>query len=278
MSETIGKYASQPVIAVESEATVQEALRLMSDRCISCIIVLSHGEPIGILTERDVIFAANWVLGQPDLLVKEVMNKPVLTGSQDMTIERAYQVFCQHQIRHLVVLDARLDMVGIFTQSDLVRSLREKAFVGLADISSLMSSQVLHVAPNIPARYALSLMARRSVSCVVVVDEGRPVGMLTERDIVRLIAKGVDLSLVSVQDVMSPSVVTTPMTTSPFGTIDLMRKKAVRRLIVVDGDGVMAGLVTQTDLGRVLDLKEPQGVSHMLGLAAGDSAGSLCTL
>lgn len=253
MKETIGKYASRPVVAVDSEATVLEALQLMSERKISCIIVLSHGEPVGILTERDVVFAANWVLGQPELLIKEVMNKPVLTASEDMTVEQAYQVFCQHKIRHLVILDARLDMSGIFTQTDLVRSLRDRAFDGIPDVITLMSSKVLDVPLDVPARYALSLMARRSVSCVVVVEEGAPVGMFTERDVVRCIAQGIDLTDVSVGAVMSPSIVTTPVTTPPQETIGLMLKKSIRRLLVVDGDGAMAGILTQTDIGRVLD-------------------------
>ncbi len=256
MKETIGKYASRPVVSVEAEATVRDALQLMCDKRISCIIVLSHGEPIGILTERDVVFAANWLLGQSDLLVKEVMNKPVLTGSEDMTIEQAFQVFSQQRIRHLVVLDARLDMVGVFTQSDLVRSLREKAFDGVADIANLMSAQVLHVPPNVQVRYALSLMARRSVSCVIVVEDGRPVGMLTERDVVRLIAKGVDLTMVTVGEVMCPTIVTTPLSTAPYRTIDLMQKKAIRRLLVVNDAGELAGIITQTDLGRVLDRRQ----------------------
>ena len=265
MKQTIGKFSTQPVVAVDVEATVQEALQLMSDHCISCIIILSHDEPIGILTERDVVFAANWLLGQPGLLIKEVMNKPVMTASEDMTVAQAHQVFCQHEIRHLVVLDARLDMVGIFTQTDLVRSLREKAFDGVDDISHLMSSQVLQVTPDVPARYALSLMARRSVSCIVVVENGQPVGMFTERDVVRHIAKGIDLSTVPVGSVMSNSIVSTPVLTAPYDTVGVMLKKSIRRLLVVDECGEMAGILTQTDIGRVLDQQEPGVISRMLG-------------
>ncbi len=268
MKQTIGKFATQPVVTVEVEATVQAALQLMSDKCISCVLVLSHDEPIGILTERDVVFAANWLLGQPDLLIKEVMNKPVMTASEDMTVAQAYQVFCQHKIRHLVVLDAHLDMVGIFTQTDMVRSLREKAFDGVNDISPLMSSQVLHVAPDVPARYALSLMARRSVSCIVVVENNQPVGMFTERDVVRYVARGVDLSAVSVGSVMSTSIVSTPLRTAPYDTIGVMLKKSIRRLLVVDERGEMTGILTQTDIGRVLDQQAPDFVNRLLGVGS----------
>lgn len=268
MKQTIGKFATYPVTVIESEATVQEALQIMSDRCISCIVVVSHNEPIGILTERDVVFAANWLLGQPGLLVKEVMNKPVMAASGDMTVAQAYQVFSQHKIRHIVVLDARLGMAGIFTQTDLVRSLREKAFDGIKDVSLLMSSQVLHVAHDAPARYALSLMARRSVSCIVVMENARPVGIFTERDVVRCVAKGDDLSAVAVGSVMSKPVVSTPLTSAPHETIGLMLKKSIRRLLVVDERGEMTGILTQTDIGRVLDRKEPGLVNRLLGVAA----------
>lgn len=268
MKQTIGSFASRPVVAIDAEATVREALQLMSARRISCIIVLSHQEPIGILTERDIVFAANWLLGEPDLLLKEVMSKPVMTASEELSVATAYQIFCQHQIRHLVVLDGRLDMVGIFTQTDLVRSLREKVFAGVDEVSALMSPQVLHVDAKVPARYALSLMARRSVSCIVVLDKGQPVGMFTERDVVRCIAGGIDLSEVEVSSVMSPTLVSTPSTTTPYDSIGLMLKKSIRRVLVVDDDGQMAGILTQTDLGRILDRQEPGVISGLLERSA----------
>ena len=263
MKQTIAEYASHPVVAVESDSTVLAAMKLMSERCISCVIVLAQGEPIGILTERDIVFAANWLLGQPDLLIKEVMNKPVMTASKDMTVAQAYSVFRQHNIRHLVVLDSRLDMAGIFTQTDLVRSLHEEVFQGGSDLIELMTSKVLNVAPDVPARYALSLMARRSVSCVVVVNDAIPVGMFTERDVVRCIADGIDLTTALVGDVMSSSIVTTPMTTPPHAAIGMMQEKTVRRVLVVDDQGGVAGILTQTDVGRILDRQEAGHVRRL---------------
>ena len=267
MQQTIGKYASRPVVAIDSGASVHEALQLMKDNRISCIIVTSYDEPVGILTERDIVFAANWLLGQPELLVKEVMNKPVMTASEDITIAQAYQTFTQHNIRHLVVLDAKLDMVGIFTQTDLVRSLQDKAFDGVEGIASLMTPQILHVDSDVPARYALSLMARRSVSGIVVMKDDVPVGMFTERDVVNQIASGVDLTNVPVGEVMSPSIISTSISTPPQETIGLMQKKAIRRVLVVDDFGKMAGILTQTDIGRVLENRNSGLAAELLSHA-----------
>lgn len=265
MIHTIGDYASRPVVAVESHSSVLDAMKLMSDKSISCVIALEHGEPVGILTERDIVFAANWLLGQPDLLINQVMNKPVMTASSDMKITQAQRVFRQHNIRHLVVLDARLDMAGVFTQTDLVRSLSGEAFTGITDVIELMTSKVLTVTCDVPARYALSLMARRSISCVVVVEDSFPVGMFTERDVVRCVAEGVDLATASVGDVMSSSIVTVPMTTAPHATIRIMQEKTVRRVLVVDDLGSVAGILTQTDIGRVLDRQDSNYAGRFLG-------------
>lgn len=267
MERTIGKYASRPVVAVDSEASVQHALKLMSENRISCIIVLAQGEPVGILTERDVVFAANWLLGQPELLIKEVMNKPVMTASENITIAQAYQTFCQHNIRHLVVLDAQLEMVGIFTQTDLVRSLQDKAFDEVDDVAALMSPEVLHVDSEVPARYALSLMARRSVSGIVVMRDGTPAGMFTERDVVNHIANGIDLANVPVGSVMHHSIVSAPVSATPQDSIGLMMKNSIRRLLVVNEDGEMAGILTQTDIGRILEKQGLGIVDQLLGAA-----------
>ena len=128
-----------------------------------------------------------------------------------------------------------------------------------------MTSKVLTVTRDVPARYALSLMARRSISCVVVVEDSFPVGMFTERDVVRCVAEGVDLATASVGDVMSSSIVTVPMTTAPHATIRIMQEKTVRRVLVVDDLGSVAGILTQTDIGRVLDRQDSNYAGRFLG-------------
>ncbi len=259
MERTVGQFASQPVHVVDEQASFLAALRMMSERRISCVVVTDEGEPVGILTERDIVFASNWVLGQPGLLVREVMNKPVLTVPEDMSISKAQQVFSEYNIRHLVILDQKLDLKGIFTQTDLVRALRDEAFDGVECISNLMTSQVLTVRTDVAARYALSQMARRAVSCVVVTQDNKPVGVFTERDVVRLVASGVDLDEVRVDSVMSASLITTSATVAPSSAIALMQKHAVRRLIVVNDRGDLAGVLTQTDLGRVFERRQRLG-------------------
>lgn len=257
MNYTIGELASRPVISVEAETLVIEALRLMSARRISCVVVLMQGEPVGILTERDVVFAANWVIGQPELRIREVMSKPVLTAPSGMSLVDAYQLFKENQVRHLIVLGEQMELDGIFTQTNLVRTLHGALFAEGFEVAALMSSHVWHVPATVSARHALSLMASHAISGVVIIDERRrPVGIFTERDAVRLVAAGTDISALPVSAAMTPSVVTIPASASPLSALKLMRSHEVRRLLVVDEGGAMAGMLTQTDLSRILDLQE----------------------
>jgi CBS domain-containing protein len=253
VGRTIGELASRPVISVEAETPVIEALKMMSARRISCIVVLLNAEPVGILTERDVVFAANWVIGQPSLRIREVMSKPVLTAPAELSVTNAYRLFRKNGIRHLVVLGEQLELSGIFTQTDLVRAFHETIFTDAHAVSLLMTSQVRQVPPSLTARHALSMMASHAISGVMVVEKQQPVGCFSERDVVRLVAAGADIASKPVGTVMTTPIVSISAAASPMCAIDLMRNHDVRRLVVLDERGIMAGVLTQTDLSRILD-------------------------
>jgi CBS domain-containing protein len=100
---------------------------------------------------------------------------------------------------------------------------------------------------------AAQLMRAQHVGSLVVVDEltegRRPVGMLTDRDIVTaVVAKEVDPATVCVEDLMSADVVTALETDSMTDMLATMRRKGLRRLPVINGKGVLIGLVTMDDM------------------------------
>lgn len=108
-----------------------------------------------------------------------------------------------------------------------------------------------------PLPAAAQRMREQHVGCLVVVDEtagGRRVaGILTDRDIVTsVMAKGVDPSTLRVEDVMSTDVVTAQESDAFAELLATMRCKGLRRLPVVDAQGVLVGLPTMDDLLEVL--------------------------
>ena len=108
-----------------------------------------------------------------------------------------------------------------------------------------------------PVRDAAQLMRQHHVGSLVVVDEtdeGRlVVGMLTDRDIVTgIVAKDVDPKMVTVGDVMSADLVTAVEEDSIVDLLATMRRKGVRRIPIVDAEGVLVGLAALDDLLEVI--------------------------
>jgi CBS domain-containing protein len=221
------------------------------------------------LTEQDVAFAANWVVGQPSLRIREVLSKPLLTAPAELTVAEACQLFRENDVRHLVVLNSRMEMAGILTPTDLARALKGTIYSGIPDVTSLMFRNVLRVSPEVSTRHALALMASHALSGVVVVEGERPVGVFTEHDAIRLVSAGSDLAILPVGAVMTTPVVKISASASPVRAVDLMHDHDVRQLVVVNDQEALVGILTQTGLGRVLQYEEQpsfdQGTDTIIG-------------
>lgn len=89
------------------------------------------------------------------------------------------------------------------------------------------------------------------VGMVVVSENGRPVGIVTDRDIViRGVAEGADPTLFAVKRLMTTQVVTCREDDSPDDAVDVMQAKQVRRLVVLDVGGQPTGVVSLSDIAQ----------------------------
>jgi len=95
-------------------------------------------------------------------------------------------------------------------------------------------------------------MQEHNVGTVVIVEDRRPVGIVTDRDLaLALGAQGVSPQG-AVQKVMTHHVLAIPEDTSIYTATKFMRERAVRRLPIVDGEDRLVGIVTLDDLLRFL--------------------------
>lgn len=102
-----------------------------------------------------------------------------------------------------------------------------------------------------PLAEAARTMLASHVGSIVAVDRGggRPVGILTDRDIVRgQLRLGADLYCLTVADVMTRDPLTLAAATGVTEAIEAMNARGVRRAPVVDGGGNLLGMVTLDDL------------------------------
>ena len=126
-------------------------------------------------------------------------------------------------------------------------------------VATVMTPEVSSVDRDFPLLKAIAIMAKRAISCVVVREGPRPIGILTERDLVRkLFAAGGDPAMFRVGDVMTTPLQSVTEETTTLEALQLLRTRAFRRLPVVDPNGALVGIVTQTDLlhAVIADLEE----------------------
>ncbi len=123
-------------------------------------------------------------------------------------------------------------------------------------LQDLASTIVAVVEPETSALVAAQLMRRHHVGALVVVDakdKSRPVGIITDRDLVlALMAEGLDPAIFTAGDIMSVEPVLATLETDLMDAIDLMRVNGLRRLIMVDAAGLLAGIATMEDLLELL--------------------------
>jgi CBS domain-containing protein len=116
-------------------------------------------------------------------------------------------------------------------------------------VSAHVSRDLLTVVPGTPLREVIGRMAARNVGAVLVVDDGRLVGILTERDVLRVAAEGLALET-PVAERMTHEPETIESGDSVEHAATLMIHGGFRHLPVVDG-GVPVGILSIRDLVRV---------------------------
>jgi signal transduction histidine kinase len=114
-----------------------------------------------------------------------------------------------------------------------------------------MSANVRCVPPTATLMDAARLLADERISCLVVVEDGRPAGIVSERDVVReAVRDPKGWSRLAVSGVMSHPLLTTELGATVAQAIRELQEHHVRRLPVVTSEGSLAGIVTQSDLLR----------------------------
>lgn len=118
----------------------------------------------------------------------------------------------------------------------------------IAAILQRKGSDVVHVAPSASVHSVVQLLADRKIGCVPVVEDGRVVGVFSERDLVHLVTRdGVAALDHSVGEVMTAPAITIDDQTPVLIGLSLMTKRRIRHLPVVV-EGRLTGMVSIGDL------------------------------
>jgi CBS domain-containing protein len=120
-------------------------------------------------------------------------------------------------------------------------------------ITDVMTTRVVQAAPGKSVREAARSMDEAGIGSVAVCEGSRLVGILTERDVLHLVAEGEDLDRVLVGEAMTTPVLTASPDADILAVARLMGERRVRHLPVVEGENLLGMIGIRDVLGALAE-------------------------
>lgn len=135
------------------------------------------------------------------------------------------------------------------------------------NVSDIMTAAALSDSPDDTLAEASSKMWQQQTGSLLIMDGERLGGIVTERDIMRVVAEGKDPKTVSLRDAMTTDVVTTSPDAALADAAQVMFQKWFRHLPVVTDEGAVVGIISLRDLLYLVKegMEEPSALQSLTG-------------
>jgi len=255
---SVSEIMAPDPITVSQDATLSGAVQLMDEHAIHHLPVVRDALLIGVLSDRDMLEKAGWLVPrigdelefEPGL-VRDAMHVQPLTITPEATLTRAAHIMDEWGVGCLPVTRSGA-LLGLLTATDLL-----EAFVGscrygrMAEddpaVETVMTADPLTITAETPLAKAASILKQADYRHLPVVRNGRPVGIVSDRDVRRAAGRGRDEDA-PVADWMSVGIETLEVGEPLSHGARRMVRKAIGALPVVDGAGRLAGILTVVDV------------------------------
>ena len=251
-SMSLNEICTTNPISVTRDAMVSVVLNDMATIGISSVIVVDGKRPVGIFTEKDALRIIPELLDPIRTKIGSLMSSNLVVAPKHLDLFEAYHLCAKKNIRHLIVVNEEGDLYGIATDTDFMKVLGLDVFSGQDKVEDVMSSDICSLTKTATLSDAVILMIKSNLRAVVMTEAQKPIGIITERDFIRLGRDHVNGNI-PLEDVMSTSLITVQVKRSTYFAIELMRKHQIRSLAVVDDLGIFQGIITEHDVVKKIE-------------------------
>lgn len=242
LMQSIEHILSAEILSCRPDTPVSEAARKMLDaNCGSIIVMADDGIPQGVWTESDAVKVDLGDDNGRSRPVCEVMSKPIITLQHDVTVHHALGVFRQSRIRHALV-EKHGQLIGVLSLSDVILNQDTEAFLGVKRLDMLNSPEVSILSHSDTLQTALREMRDHDLSAVGVLFPDQSYGILTQRDVVRLLAHDDTNRLIGT--VCTRPVLGLPQSASLLQARRMIYQHQIRHLAVFDSAGKLVQIVS----------------------------------
>lgn len=133
----VSDFTWREPVTIDVDATITDAAQRFADEGVGALVVLDHGRPVGIVTDRDLVVRGMARRMAPDGRVDSLMSKGVIALDHDADVGDLYSVFALHAVRRVPVVDHDR-VVGMISFDDVMVSMAAE----FNDLAGVLSTQI----------------------------------------------------------------------------------------------------------------------------------------
>lgn len=133
LDQPVKNFIHKKVVMLDSDQTIEKAAKKMREEQIGSILVSENNEPVGIVTERDILYRVVASGRDPSKFrLKDIMSKPLISIDANAKVKDAIALMSKSDIRRLVVKEGK-NVIGVISQRAVVGDMH-KADVSIAEV------------------------------------------------------------------------------------------------------------------------------------------------
>ncbi len=275
----VKEFMDKEPLTISYSAMISDAVSLMNSKKSDYLLVTLGEKPIGIITNRDIlrkVIRSCLLRRSADpskIQCKDIMTSPIRVLNINDNIRKAAMMVIQYDVKKLPVLDDG-QLAGIIRHNDIINAYlsqrleteEETNFVEIRNlgekmVEEIMISDVVKLPLDENIATLLDVLFEKKIGSVLITDNGKSVGIITERDIMReIIEKGKDPRSTKVNEIMSSPLVTISPKTKINEANRMMITKDISYLVIAseENPNEILGIISNTDILR-LDIKKAEG-------------------
>ena len=241
---TLADIMTRQVRSLAPGATFQEAAHLMASEHISSLLVGSADKSLGIITEANILRALH-ERRPAETLVEAIMSAPLITAAPELDLINARFLVEKHHLRHLVVIDAEGKTVGVVSETNFRLAIGGSVFRHLRTLEGVMDRKIPQLPPSARLEDAIAHMLANGADYLIITNSGKPLGIITERDITRLLKDFPQPHGIRLDQAMSLPICSIDINESVTAALEAMTQHHLRHIVVTNAEGHVVGVVSQ---------------------------------
>ncbi len=241
----ISSISKKNVIQCAPNSSVADATNTMNVHDVNSVI-FQNDDKYYAFTVEDLIEYAQCG-GDTSVAICALVSSPLEHILSNDNVLTALDLLERRQSRYLAVVNDNNELIGIVTYTDILSSIDPSVLIEKKSIGDLISrTEPTTFSPDWILEDVLYHL-QKIEDAIIVVEDGFPVGIITTKDVFRIVSTGQSAHH-PLSSYMSSPVITTASSASIQQTLTQLTTCNIKRAVVVDAAGRLAGVVTQTEL------------------------------